>query len=81
MQYSRIAGKIRRQIKRFSGELSKGISKPARRFVTEAVLWYRGQAECFAERDSEISERRDNFQENRGPTQPGDKPERSWGKC
>lgn len=37
MQYSRIAGKIRTQIKRFSGELSAGISKPARRFVTEAV--------------------------------------------
>jgi hypothetical protein len=37
VQYSRIAGKIRRQIKRFSGELSHGISKPASRFVTEAV--------------------------------------------
>ena len=37
MQYSRIAGRIRAQIRRFSGELSTGISKPARRFVTEAV--------------------------------------------
>ena len=37
MQYSRIAGRIRTQIRRFSGELSAGISKPARRFVTEAL--------------------------------------------
>jgi hypothetical protein len=37
MQYSKIAGKIREQIRKFSGELSTGISKPAGRFVTEAI--------------------------------------------
>jgi hypothetical protein len=37
VQYSRIAGKIRVQIWRFSGELSVGLSKPASRFVAEAV--------------------------------------------
>lgn len=37
MQYSKIAGRIRTQIRKFSGELSAGISKPAGRFVTEAI--------------------------------------------
>lgn len=37
MQYSKIARKIRGQIRRFSGELSTGLCKPARRFVAEAI--------------------------------------------
>ena len=37
MDDSRIARKLRDQLVRFSGELSGGLCKPARRFVAEAV--------------------------------------------
>jgi hypothetical protein len=37
MDDSRIAVRLRDQIVRFSGELSAGLCKPARRFVAEAV--------------------------------------------
>ena len=37
MDDSRIARKLRDQIVRFSGELSHGLTKPARRFVAEAI--------------------------------------------
>jgi len=37
MYDSRVAVRLRAQIVRFSGELSRGLTKPARRFVTEAL--------------------------------------------
>ena len=37
MDDSRIAARLRAQIVGFSGELSKGLCKPARRFVAEAL--------------------------------------------
>lgn len=37
MDDSRIAARLRDQIVRFSGELSRGLTKPARRFVAEAI--------------------------------------------
>ena len=37
MDDSRIASRLRDQIVQFSGELSGGLTKPARRFVAEAI--------------------------------------------
>jgi hypothetical protein len=37
MHYAKTAQKLREQILRFSGELSAGLPKPARRFIAEMV--------------------------------------------
>ena len=37
MEYSKVAGRLREQIGRFSGELSKGLPKVSERLVSELV--------------------------------------------
>jgi hypothetical protein len=37
MHYAKTANKLREQILRFSGELSFGLPKPARRFIAEMI--------------------------------------------
>ena len=42
MNYSKVRGKIRGQVVRFSGEVSRGLCKTARRFVCEALYGITG---------------------------------------
>jgi len=57
MNDSKIAVRLRDQIVRFSGDVSQGLSKPARRFVTEAIFAIQaGQSVMLSEIARALSE-------------------------